>query len=307
MTESCSDQSIQSAAAESRRNAWAIMLAGLMLGMVGMHLTAVRPLKQQINMLQQDLIGVQGDLQRMTGMVRLAEQANGVRDTLTAQRRQIEEARVAAESIRRLCTNIANIKSTIEQDAYNTDLAIIRVDELLNIKDQIIWRGANTAAARKTVDELLMLRDGLTAESVDVAAAGQNLEMLLNMHTKLTQRNIDNDRFIETRGRFSIDRLRDNQPIPGAFELATIALRTSAVGRAYQQFEPLMKLAGIGPINERRLEILADKMLAKQPTRISSLDRSDASFGPRDHASRLIPPSLGRSTSIAPVPLDEQD
>ena len=283
------DQAARQAVIESRRNAWAIMFAGLVLGMVGMHLTAIRPLKMKMEVLKQELAYVQQDLNRSVQENRMARESStaasdlaALQEMLISNHDRIASAAQAIEDIALLNTRLANLKAVVEQDAYNVDIAADRVNALLNLKDQIMWRGGNTSSARNTVDGLLMLRDGLASEAVDVSAAGENLERLLAMESKLARRQLSlNDEHSIEIPRSLFEGLPLDNPLPGAARLANLALETSTPGRAYRGFEPFIKGTAIGHVDQQQLRILARKMLSKRPTRISRLDGPQADLTPR--------------------------
>jgi prefoldin subunit 5 len=187
-SETSRDQSAKAAAVDSRRNAWALLLAGLMLGLVGMHLTAVKPLRQQMDVLQRELAGVQGELRRIAAARPPVEAVDGAVETLVSQRRQMDEARRSAEAVRRLCAQI-------ERGGRECRSAFRALDDLAEMHDALIVRRDQILAAEKALDgierlqkRLADLKASLEQDTHDVDMAAARVDQLLTLKDQVVWR-----------------------------------------------------------------------------------------------------------------------
>src|SRR5262245_50544514 len=95
-------RSIEDQLVEQHKQSWMMLVAGLTIGFVGLHFLMTRPMSRELARLQGDLALVEQRMQDLVGARGDVWEANSLLSSLKAQQGQIEEARVALQSIREL-------------------------------------------------------------------------------------------------------------------------------------------------------------------------------------------------------------
>ena len=93
---------IETQLAEHQRQSWTMLAVGISLGFVGLHYLMARPMGRQMEGLQRDLAIVEQRMQDLVGLRDDVWDTNSLLAGLKSQKEQLDEARVALQSIGKL-------------------------------------------------------------------------------------------------------------------------------------------------------------------------------------------------------------
>lgn len=100
-TEGSKLKAIEFQIAEQQKLAWAMLVAGLAIGFVGLHFMVARPLGLELQKMKQDLAVVESRMQLLVGTGDEVWEANTLLSSLRSQKNQLVDARTALQSVRR--------------------------------------------------------------------------------------------------------------------------------------------------------------------------------------------------------------
>lgn len=223
-------RSAQPGVVETRVNAWAIMLAGVMFGLIGMHLTAVRPLDQKIESLEKQVADVRANMLQSSDAPSAYQTKQQVAQSLEAHRAEVDKARRALAAVRGLRTEIqAESRRTAAALAVLDDMTAVQEmlisqrdrvrlaaqaendihslhDRLTALKSALLQDAHDTGTAAARIEDLLNLKDQLIWRGANSSAARDNVERLLMLRDGLSAKTID----VATAGR-NLERLLELQ------------------------------------------------------------------------------------------------
>lgn len=172
--------------AAHRKHMWAMMLTVLIAGLLGMHLSVVRPLKSEIAGMRDEITGMQIEMESLVGARDSVSDANSLLARLRYQQQNFEKTNAALASLSRFREQVAMATVNIE-DSLNA------VQRLHGFQQLLISQRDLAEPAAQTLDDLFSMQDRLVEQQASTLDAGRVVEQLININRRTVAETIDSD------------------------------------------------------------------------------------------------------------------
>lgn len=181
-------------AIEKNTMLWGIFLVGLVVGFVGVYLVAAQPMFAQIDRLQRQVVAVQNDMESLVGVRDQAWETSNLLSGLTAQQRQLADARATIKEIRQL-------RQDLQVEAGQMAQSFQALADLKKLKTTVLDQRDLTAPATKAVEDIALVQKRLIAEHgafpkaeatlADLDRTKTGLDELLRLKNQLLEQGVD--------------------------------------------------------------------------------------------------------------------
>jgi hypothetical protein len=179
-----------------------LLAAILAATVLGVNLSIVRPMKDRMEDLKQELISMQSDMQLLVGERDQVRNTNDLLSGLKGQQTVFEEARRSLASMRQMreeltaeCQKATEVLATVEKLAALqqsvlrtrelTEPATKALDQMVTLQKQLIEQNVTSDDALDAANRLVAIKRNVIAEAVDATAAEAGLSQLANLKTQI--------------------------------------------------------------------------------------------------------------------------
>lgn len=179
-----------------------LLAAILAATVLGVNLSIVRPMKDRMEELKQEIVSMQSDMQLLVGERDQVRNTNDLLSGLKAQQAVFEEARRSLASMRQMreeltveCQKTGEVLASVEKLATiqqrvlkNRELsepATKALDQVVALQKQLIEQNVTSDDAVESANRLIELKRNVMAEAADATSAEAGLSQLANLKAQM--------------------------------------------------------------------------------------------------------------------------
>lgn len=182
--------------------AWFMMGAGLLAGLVGVHLTVVQPTRAQMTEMRRELVAVRSDLDSLVGRRDQIRQANTLLSGLKEQSEQLAASEEALATIRQFRSDVEKegakaidslaavdmlsaLQETLVENSKATEAANVELDRMIALEKRLAGLKEGATVARDTAERLARIQQTLLYQADRNAAAEYTLRRMIGTQERL--------------------------------------------------------------------------------------------------------------------------
>lgn len=182
--------------------AWAMLAAGLVGGLIGMHVSVVRPMRHELDGMRREVVAVRTDLDGLVGRRDQVWETNTLLSGLTEQAAEVEASKAALETLRKFRGDVegegkkalealaaVDMLSALQQSLLEnkaaTEAAAAELARVVELEKALVASEAGSASAREAADRLVRMQQTLLAQSERTAAAEYAMRRMIGTQERL--------------------------------------------------------------------------------------------------------------------------
>jgi len=164
----------------TQRSMWGMLGLGLAIGLIGMNLVIANPLIQRIDQMQRDIAALQRNFNTLAAAGEGLAETNSLLSGLSAQQRQIAEARKSLDQIR-------DLHNTLLSRRTQTEVARQGAERLIALQDQILDQRELTLPAQQALDRSADIRRQVIESLPQVESAATAVQSASELHGRIVR------------------------------------------------------------------------------------------------------------------------